>query len=224
MDQYNLEILSKKLKIASINIMREEKEVEILDALFQSDLIDKFVFYGGTALRLAYGSPRFSEDLDFLMIKNITVLKLKKTLEKLTQAQEEISLKDIKDKRNTLFALLNVNYSFLKHPFNIKIEIAKRKNGITHEYIPLVSPCSQLRPLVLTAKIESLEKLKKLTLSRRKEPRDWFDIWYIKKYLKKPFNIEEEFPFDKKEFSREMKRFLPQDKWILIDQLFRQLS
>lgn len=223
MDQYNLEVLSKKLKIASLNIVREEIEIEILNTLSQSKLMDRLVFYGGTALRLGYGSPRFSEDLDFLMIKKITASGLKKVLTILAQKQPEVGLKDIKEKRNTLFALLNVKYPFLKHPLNIKIEIAKRKNGIIYEYIPLVSPCSQLRPLVLTATIESLEKLKEITISKRKEPRDWFDIWYIKKYLKKPFDVKENFPFDKKEFGRELKRFLPQDKWIIIDQLLTQL-
>ncbi|MBI4653131.1 nucleotidyl transferase AbiEii/AbiGii toxin family protein [Candidatus Kuenenbacteria bacterium] len=94
-------------------------------------------------------------------------------------------------KRNTLFALLNIKHLALKHPLNIKIEIAKRKNGIQYEFIPLSSPCSHLAPIILTIKIESLKKLKKEAIKKRKEARDWFDFWYIqdlrsliKKWLK----------------------------------------
>lgn len=69
MDQYNIQLLSKKIKIAPINVIRENIEIEILSVLSQNKISTKFIFYGGTALRLAFGSPRFSEDLDFLMLK-----------------------------------------------------------------------------------------------------------------------------------------------------------
>lgn len=45
-----------------------EKELLHYDILFGLDrdgLLDDLTFQGGTALRLCYGSPRFSEDLDF---------------------------------------------------------------------------------------------------------------------------------------------------------------
>jgi len=46
-----------------------EKELLHFDILFRLDqegLLDALTFQGGTALRLCYGSPRFSEDLDFV--------------------------------------------------------------------------------------------------------------------------------------------------------------
>lgn len=45
-----------------------EKEIlhyDILYALQQGKFLEELTFCGGTALRLCYGSPRFSEDLDF---------------------------------------------------------------------------------------------------------------------------------------------------------------
>lgn len=219
MDQYNLQILTKKLKIACFNIIRENIEIEILNAFSQSKLAKKIVFYGGTALRLAYASPRFSEDLDFLMIKKIQAKELKDLLLDLIKKNKGMTLKDFKDKRNTLFALINLKHIALKHPINIKIEIAKRKNGIQYEFIPLSSPCSHLVPIVLTIKIDSLKDLKEKAIKKRTEARDWFDLWYIIKYLKKSWSLPVKFPFDKKEFKRELKRFLPQDKWMLIDQI-----
>ena len=219
MDQSNLANLSKELKIASLNIVRENIEVEVLNAFSQSAIADKLIFYGGTALRLAYGSPRFSADLDFLMIKKIRTEELKKILKNFIVQHPEITIKDLKGKRNTLFALLNIKSPFLKHPINMKIEIAKRKDGIKYDFIPLSSPCSHLRPIMPTIKIESLEKLKEETIKNRNEPRDWFNLWYIKKYLKKTFEAPVKFPFEKKDFERELKRFLPRDKWVLINQI-----
>ncbi|MFH1713037.1 MAG: nucleotidyl transferase AbiEii/AbiGii toxin family protein [Candidatus Jacksonbacteria bacterium] len=219
MDQYNLDILHKKLKIASLHIVRENIEAAILNALAQSDIVQKLIFYDGTALRLAYASPRFSEDLDFLMIKKIPAPELRSVLEIFIKDQPGTKLKDFRDKRNTLFALLNFKTILLKHPLNIKIEIANRKNGVDHEFIPLSSSCSHLAPIMPTATMESLERCKIDAINNRKQPRDWFDLWYISKYLKKPFQPPKRFPFEKEVFRYELKRFLPKDKWILIDQL-----
>lgn len=47
-------------------IEKELLHYDILFALDQAALLDQLTFQGGTALRLCYGSPRFSEDLDFV--------------------------------------------------------------------------------------------------------------------------------------------------------------
>lgn len=229
MDQFNLRLLSEKLKIAPLNIVRENIEIEILNFLAKSDTAKKVIFYGGSALRLAYGSPRFSVDLDFLMIekvkdselKNILMALIKEHNEIITQIDYKITLKDFKDKRNTLFALINIEHPSLKHHLNLKIEVSKRKNNVRYEFIPLSSPCSHLTPIIPTCTIESLKELKEEALKRRKEPRDWFDLWYVSKYLKEPFYPPRKFLFEKKEFKRELKRFLPQNSWILIDQMLK---
>lgn len=46
-------------------IEKELLHYDILFALDQAKLLDTLVFQGGTSLRLCYGAPRFSEDLDF---------------------------------------------------------------------------------------------------------------------------------------------------------------
>jgi len=219
MDNYLLEKLTREIKISPLNIIRENAEVIFLDKLGQSNFAGKLIFYGGTSLRLSFGSPRFSEDLDFLMTGIITENALKELLTDLSAENPGFSLKDIKQKRNTLFALVNVTHSYLKHPINIKIEISRKENGVKAEYVPLSSPCSNLAPIILTANIQSLEKLKTEAIRGRTDAKDWFDAWYIAKYLKKTFVSPVAFPFDAKEFKRELKRFLPQNKWALIDQI-----
>ena len=47
------------------NILREYLQYKILELIFSSACAGKLVFLGGTALRIVYGSPRFSEGLDF---------------------------------------------------------------------------------------------------------------------------------------------------------------
>lgn len=46
-------------------IEKELLHYDILFALDNAGLLDKLTFQGGTSLRLCYGAPRFSEDLDF---------------------------------------------------------------------------------------------------------------------------------------------------------------
>lgn len=65
-----------------------EKELlhyDILFALDQGGLLEPLTFQGGTCLRLCYGSPRLSEDLDFVGGKDFTtstLLDMKRCIEK----------------------------------------------------------------------------------------------------------------------------------------------
>jgi predicted nucleotidyltransferase component of viral defense system len=45
-------------------ILKEYLQYKILDIIFSSQYGDDLVFMGGTAIRIAYGNDRFSEDLD----------------------------------------------------------------------------------------------------------------------------------------------------------------
>jgi predicted nucleotidyltransferase component of viral defense system len=53
-------------------IEKELLHYDILYALDKENLLDNLTFQGGTLLRLCYGAPRFSEDLDFAGGKNFT--------------------------------------------------------------------------------------------------------------------------------------------------------
>jgi len=221
MDRLQLNLLSQKIKIASEHILREYFEMAILQIFSDTNLTKDMIFYGGTALRLAYNGIRFSEDLDFLIINEIKVNKLKEILSELTKKYMELSLVEIKDKRNTLFALLKIQHSSLKYPRHIKIEICKKKNGIKSEYRLISSQCSNLTPLIQTATLESLECAKIKAINGRNEPRDFFDFWLIENLLKKPVVFPKTIPFEHNEFKRELKRFIPQNKWLIIDQILK---
>lgn len=56
-------------KISEQTKIREILQQMALLALERQGFFEKAAFYGGTALRILYGLDRFSEDLDFTLLK-----------------------------------------------------------------------------------------------------------------------------------------------------------
>jgi len=215
-----VENLAKKLKIAPLNIIRENLEMAVLDEISKTKLANNLIFYGGTALRLAYNSFRFSEDLDFLLTKDNTEDdkdELALALNRVVKSNSGIELEEVINKRNTLFGLLKINHPLLKHAIRIKIEISKKKNGVNKENKLLISPTTPLEVIFPTASLESLFKTKLHALMNRSLARDWFDIWYLNQKLGQDKKPSKKFNINKHEFGRELKRFLPKNKWLIID-------
>ena len=106
MTQLELDKLIKQLYISSNQILQEEAEMVFLDFLAKDKISSKLVFYGGTALRLAYDSPRFSEDIDLVQIKDIQFSEFERFINKTIKSNSNWSLRDIKDKRQTMFAII----------------------------------------------------------------------------------------------------------------------
>lgn len=72
--------LATQYQTAEINIIREYFQHLFLSQLYRIEGGEKILFKGGTALRIIYGSPRFSEDLDF-SIFNIAAHEQKQFIE-----------------------------------------------------------------------------------------------------------------------------------------------
>ena len=58
---------SKRMGVSPGLVLREELQKGALTALSRTGSFNHIVFQGGTALRIFYNSPRFSEDLDFVL-------------------------------------------------------------------------------------------------------------------------------------------------------------
>ena len=65
LSQEQIEKLSKYYKIDSFSVQREYAQIIFLEGLYEIIASRKFIFKGGTALRLFLNGTRFSEDLDF---------------------------------------------------------------------------------------------------------------------------------------------------------------
>lgn len=188
MDKYELQKWSQKLLISPVEIIREELEMAILHYISQSELSENLVFKGGTALRLCYGSPRFSQDLDFNQLNKVKKSKLEKVLTTTSNKYPEINIDEIINKRYTLFSLLKVNSPHLKYNISIKIEISKRDYGLKEDDYSLKTANSQLSPfspIIYTYSLERILLEKQMAIKTRNKPRDYFDLWFISQKLDK---------------------------------------
>lgn len=114
--------LAKELKI---NIERIVREQMILKEISQSRLGDFLIFAGGTALRLAYNSPRFSDDLDFYLKKRLNFSLFEAQIKKMAQ-KYGLEISDLYQKRFTFLAEFKIKVDYLTLPFRVKIEVRKK--------------------------------------------------------------------------------------------------
>lgn len=227
MNENQLNEYIKEFGISRDQILREEVEMEILSEFANDKLSAKLVFYGGTALRLVYGSPRFSEDIDLLVIKKTDFSEFKAFTDSLIKKYPNWTLKDIKDKHQTMFALISIKDEKLKHSFSVKIEAHKpeHKLKIETELALVKSSLSINEPLLLVPTLTELKKLKEAALEGRKKGRDVFDLWYIAQALRENFVLPEKMPeYKKREFENELKVFLPKKYYPVINQLYERLK
>ena len=85
------------------NAMKEVLQEIILASLAKNDFFNYAIFYGGTSLRIFRSLPRFSEDLDFTLEKNITTVNLNEYLLKIEEDLKSFGLNckiDSKEKKN----------------------------------------------------------------------------------------------------------------------------
>lgn len=187
MNKAILQKLSVELKIAPERFLREFWEITLLNEISNEKWSTSLGFKGGTALRLAYGSPRFSDDLDFSLIGRLNVSKIfawaKGVIKKF-----KIELTDEAEKRNTIFVEFRIRDEALAQPIKQKIEISKRidqKRKQEYELRLLTSTSTNLQVLFPVASLDMLWLDKISALKDRKESRDLFDLWYIAQKLKR---------------------------------------
>lgn len=63
--------LATQTQTTELNILREYLQHLFLSYFYKRKDSEKVLFKGGTALKFIYGSPRFSEDLDFSAKKSV---------------------------------------------------------------------------------------------------------------------------------------------------------
>lgn len=212
--------LQKSLGISQEQIVREEYEMIILKALFESELGRALVFKGGTALRLAYGSPRFSEDLDFSVIKKLNQETLYKLFKSVADQYEALEFIELKQKFFTYFALFKVKEEFTPQAFSIKFEASIRpvdwQKDKDYKLLALNSKVTNLTVLAQIASLEMIEK-EKLTIDPPRV-RDIFDLWFIRQKLGRTSSTMDFKGWDIRVVKRELHKFLPEQDRRLLEQ------
>lgn len=217
MEKAIAEKLSRELKININQIVREYWEMLILKEISQNQLGDSLIFVGGTALRLAYNSFRFSDDLDFYLKKKTSFSIFKKTIISIAK-KYDLEITDLKSKYFTFLAELKIKENYLILPFRIKIEIRKKIFKKQLETRLLISPTVNFQVLIITPSLLKMKELKISALKERKEPRDLFDLWFIAQQLKVPFQ-KPAVKIDKKLLKQNLSKYLPQNFQKIIEEL-----
>lgn len=193
--------------------LREIMQEIALAGLYRAGFFETAAFYGGTALRIFYGLDRFSEDLDFSLLKVDVNFSLDKYLGAIIAEFESQGMHVIvKEKKKVIQN--NIESAFLKsetiwkelvlegiipqqginQKANIKIKLEVDKEpplGFETEERLLIRPFSFY---VKCFSISDLFAGKMHALLFRKwgenvKGRDWYDMeWYIKKGI--PLNLK----------------------------------
>lgn len=202
-----------------VNIVREYWEIVLLKNLFESPYGKDLIFKGGTALRLVYGSPRYSEDLDFSLIKNSLKGKFCPLFKKIISPFPELSLTDCAEKYFTYLAEIKVIIGYLTLPFRVKIEISKRVQKNYKWELKLISASVvNLQVLAQVAILNQLHKDKRACLREREKPKDIFDLWYLCEqrgtaYQPKRISLTQSI------LRRDLRKLLPKTYWPIIEKL-----
>jgi len=177
----NLKEFTKKFQTIEKNIVREYVQHLFLSSLYKSPEAEKLLFKGGTAIKFIYGSPRFSEDLDFTgeniyHYRTIDTLFIN-TLSEISKQEIKVDFKEAKPTTGGYLGIIHYElYDFME---DMKFEISLRKNRrlakeittIVNDYTPAYTIVSLLGPEIVEGKTAALLK--------RKKPRDYYDIYFL---------------------------------------------
>ena len=216
--------LATKIQTTELNIRREFIQHQFLRFFYQQPQAIKVNFKGGTALRIVYHSPRFSEDLDFDSQLDFS------SLEKIVESTLELLSKDSIESEIVESKMTSGGYLGIIKLDGLKtsLEISNRKkssgepNTIVGDFTAPYTLFSLERTSLVSEKIEAL-------LSRQK-PRDFYDLYFMlrarlltqedKNLLSKVKSLVISTEIN---FERELKIFLPKSHWATMSDFKRVL-
>ncbi len=215
--------LSTKYQTSELNIMREYLQHLFLSYFYQLPQSTDIYFKGGTALRFAYQSVRFSEDLDFSTNKeNIPGIEdgLLEVLDKVEKENIQATLQEAKTTSGGYLA--RIDFVLLHQIIPVQIEISFREKENTGEVMTIASDFIPPYTLVILAQ-DQLISGKIQALNSRRKARDFYDLYFI---LRKQLPIPHKKDILSKvlhalhshdiHFEVELKQFLPKSHWAII--------
>lgn len=176
--------------------LRQALQVCTLDALMSARRwgLNDLVFQGGTSLHLAHGSPRFSEDLDFLCRRDIDPLQMQRHLQAVLEQQTwlppdmKVTVKAGNPDHNPATLTPVLSGDNVVGSVRVKLELWKTPPaalaGMRSFVAPLHlpdGPAAGAYAEVPTAEIGEIfaDKVFALAARDRMKPRDVFDLHFI---------------------------------------------
>jgi len=191
-------------KIEKQNALHEVVQQITLAGLYRSGFFDKAAFYGGTCLRIFYGTQRFSEDMDFSLLQADENFALENYFEAIISEFQAIG-RDITITKKEKHPQTNVESAFLKDntevynlsfstekQIKIKIEVdTQPPAGFATEYKLLLLPFSFMVRCYSLSDLYAgkMHALLFRNWKNRVKGRDWYDFeWYVRNNI--PLNFE----------------------------------
>ena len=179
--QENIREFINKFQTNERNIAREYIQHLFLSSLYKLHGSEKLLFKSGTALRLIFLSPCFSEDLDFTgqgisrheEVDNMFL----DTVAEIEKAGVNISYNEAKLTTGGYLGI--IHYELFDLIEDMKFEVSLRKRGKAHG--ELVTIASELAPPYTLSYLSSKELVseKIAALLARRKPRDYYDLYFM---------------------------------------------
>jgi len=175
------------------NLCREYLQMRILQSIYVQPTSKMLVFHGGTCLRICHGTKRYSEDLDFSLVKGESGFSLEKTAVAVVRDLNRLGFKaeqNVNDKQTVQKAFVRVA-GLIDHfhlPANknqklsVKLEVDVRppEGGVVETFF--VSRFDELFP-ISKFDLPTIFAGKMLALLFRpySRGRDYYDVvWFLK--------------------------------------------
>lgn len=224
LNRENIKKLASQYRTPELNIAREYVQHLFLSFFYQEKYSGRVLFKGGTALRIVFQSPRFSEDLDFsgcgIDIACLETL-LVDVMDKVARTGVDIELSESKHTSGGYIGVLDLSFSGYRP--RILMEVSLRKK-IKVKGEPVLVAGDFLPPYTvnLLPRADLVDEKMAALLSRAK-PRDYYDLYFLlrKGFIsaeqRKPLvEIKRRLQHDKLSVSKELRDFLPLDQQKLI--------
>lgn len=214
--------LARKYQTNELNIRREYYQHLFLSYLYQQPDAAKIYFKGGTALRILYQSPRFSEDLDFsssLPDKKIEQV----VVAALSEIEREGIEADFTEAKHTSGGYLAILvFKTGEERVVVQLEISRRV-GKKHMAVTTISGDFLPAYTIVNLAQEQLVAEKIAALLTRGKPRDFYDLYFmLRANLLLPSQRQAlqqalaALRTSSLHFEKELKQFLPKSHWPLI--------
>lgn len=206
-----------------MNVRREYAQHLLLNYLYQKSAASDLYFKGGTALRIIYGSPRFSEDLDFDTTEHsrgVWERALEETLVDISREGVEVNIEESKTTSGGYLGIVTLKN--IGQPIIIHFEISFRKTSISGEVFTIENDFVTPYP-VKSLITKQLVDDKLQALFNRQKARDFYDLYYLlranlvsldqKKQLQK---VKQLLSKSRLNFDRELSLFIPKSQTLVV--------
>jgi len=176
----NLEKFTDQTQTSILNVVREYCQHLFLSYLYKQPGSEKLLFKGGTALRIVFRSPRYSEDLDFTGI-NVSQKEIEEiftnTLADIERTGIDVKLEEAKPTTGCYLgiAIFHAYDKDIRVQIEVSLRRSKKSEGVRflvdNDYITAYTLVHLPKDEIVKGKMQAL--------INRQKPRDFYDYFFL---------------------------------------------